>query len=181
MSLQYGKTLLLTTCLSAIDVVDRQNPPTEQQIAALAELIKQDGEQRQPILIRGITRGTYKVVCGATRLLALRRLGWPKVKAQIVSGLPIDYLIAELSDDISFKSLTREQQFDAWGRIYHELTTAADVGRVKTKAAIKQELKDVNEGGKQTHFEFMSQSIAAPIPVLGDDPGPMPECLRRAP
>jgi hypothetical protein len=49
-----------------------------------------------------------------------------------------------------------------------------DVGRVKTKAAIEQEVKDVDEGGKQAHFEFMSQSIAAPIPVLGDAPGPMP-------
>jgi hypothetical protein len=57
---------------------------------------------------------------------------------------------------------------------------AIEVGRLRhvalrnAKAVIEQEVKDVDEGGKQTHFEFMSRSIAAPIPVLGDDPGPSP-------
>jgi len=114
MSLQYGKTLLLTTSLGTIDICDRQNPPSEEQVRALAELIKQDGEQRQPILLRPVTPRTYKVVCGATRLRALRLLNWPKVKAQIVSSACWwDYEIAELSDDISHKSLTREQQAES--------------------------------------------------------------------
>jgi hypothetical protein len=65
-------------------------------------------------------------------------------------------------------------------RTASDADAAASAEAMKAKfAAIEQEVKDVNEGGKQTHFGFMSQSIAAPIPVLGDDPGPMPECLRR--
>jgi hypothetical protein len=57
---------------------------------------------------------------------------------------------------------------------------AASAEAMKGKfAAIEQEVKDIDKGGNQTHFEFTSQSIAAPVPVLGDDPGPMPEFLRR--
>jgi ParB/Sulfiredoxin domain len=97
----------------AVDLGERQYPPTEAQVKTLADLIEADGEQRMAILVRQVTRGTYKVVCGATRLKALRLLNWTHIKAKIVGGLPIDYEIAELSDDLGSKHLTVRQQREA--------------------------------------------------------------------
>jgi hypothetical protein len=140
MALQHhGAPFLLSTGLGTLDVVDRQNPPTEQQIKALAELIQQDGEQRNPILVRQVTPKTYKVVCGATRVLALRLLDWPKVRAQIVSSACwSDYQIAELSDDLSSKQLTREQQAE----------TARKLKELRQKAAAAAGSVEKAKGGR---------------------------------
>jgi hypothetical protein len=47
----------------AIDIGERQNPPTEERINELAQDMGREG-QRYPILVRPVARGTYKVVCG---------------------------------------------------------------------------------------------------------------------
>jgi hypothetical protein len=152
MALQHhGAPFLLSTGFGTIDVVDRQNRPTEAQVKALAELIAQDGYQRDAILVRRVTSNTYKVVCGATRVLALRLLNWPKVRAQLVSSAYwSDYQIAELSDDLSSKQLTRGQQAET-ARKLKELRqkAAAEAGNVAKAKGGRGKRGGVAEAARQ--------------------------------
>src|SRR5262245_38266250 len=94
----------------AVDVGKRRYPPSETRVKKLAAAMLADGVQLEPIVVRRVTRDTFKIVCGAARLLAARRLNWPTVNAQIVGGLPIDYDIAEVAENFDRGDLTRKQR-----------------------------------------------------------------------
>src|SRR5262245_10021216 len=94
----------------AIDVGKRRYRPSEARVKKLAAAMLADGIQLEPVVVRRVTRNTFKIVCGATRLLAARQLNWPTVNAQIVGGLPIDYEIAELAENFDRGDLTRQHR-----------------------------------------------------------------------
>lgn len=134
----------------AIDVGDRQYPPTQKQVEQLARLLAADGQQLSPILVRPVTADTYKVVCGATRLKAARHLGWTHVKAQEVAGPLVDCQIAELADDFGSKGLNRKQRAEI-GRKLRELRQqrAAAAGEVEKAKGGRGKRGGVAEAARQ--------------------------------
>jgi ParB-like chromosome segregation protein Spo0J len=130
--LKYFRTTKLL--VQSIDVGERAFPPTAKRVTQLARSLKDD-DQHYPILVRQVTSDSFKVICGATRLRAARELGWDYIQATIVGGLPIDYQIAELSDDNEHKILTRQQHAELRRKLKElrraRATAAGEVSKAK--------------------------------------------------
>lgn len=112
-----------------IDIGERLFPPTEKRVKELEAAIAADG-QHTPIMVRAVTGDTFKVVAGAARLMALRNLERPTVDARLVTGLDIDYQIAELSENFDRHDLTREQRAEIAGKL-------ADLRRQRETDAVR--------------------------------------------
>lgn len=93
----------------ALSSRDRFIPPTEQQIETMAKSFKQNG-QLAPILVTPVTRNTYRVVYGATRYAAARRLHMDKILCIVMHGTALECRINELTENLDRKSLTGAQR-----------------------------------------------------------------------
>jgi ParB-like nuclease domain len=112
-----------------IDLEDREHPPSPEEVDAMAAALEKDGHQLQPVLVRGVTGESFKVIVGATRVLAIQRLSqkgnekWAKIRCNVVTGLPIDFKIAELSENVSrrvFKGDERRKMLSKLKQLYAE-------------------------------------------------------------
>lgn len=112
-----------------VDIIDRAYPPSPSRVKALEEAIAADG-QLSPIIVRAVTDDTYKLICGAARLTAIRNLGWPTVAARIAAGPSIELRIAELAENHDRHDLTRKQRAEIAGKL-------ADLRRQREEAAVK--------------------------------------------
>lgn len=97
----------------AVSVGKRVSEPTKKRIKAMADAIALDG-QLNPILVRIAAsvagKKAYYVVCGATRLLAMRELGKETIRAIVVGGAMIDFEIAELAENLDRNDLRASER-----------------------------------------------------------------------
>jgi len=98
------------------DDTDRVLPPTRTAIEAMKESLRQSG-QISEISVHPVTRNSYRVIAGATRLRAAAELGWKTIRASIWSGSAIDFQIHELTENVERRELTGKQRRDMRGKI----------------------------------------------------------------
>jgi hypothetical protein len=94
-----------------ISVGDRFIKPTPERISKMMESLARDGQQH-PIIVHSVTLGTYRVISGATRLVAARELGWNYIQCKIDPGeyKAGDHQIAELVENEYRADLSEEEQ-----------------------------------------------------------------------
>jgi hypothetical protein len=94
----------------SVAIGERFLMPTDHEVKDMAESIKAGG-QLTPILVGFVTTKHYELVAGATRVLAFtRHLDKKTIRAEIVSGTPLEYKIAEITENLNRKNLTAEQK-----------------------------------------------------------------------
>lgn len=92
-----------------IETGNRFLPVSDKDRAAMAKSLDEYGLQ-VPISVRRVTSEDYRVIAGATRLLAARDLGWSKIRAVVVSGTADELLEHELVENVDRKNLTAAQR-----------------------------------------------------------------------
>lgn len=135
-------------------IVGRRHRTDLGDIDELAASIERDGLlQPLTITIDGV------LVCGARRLVAIKKLGWRTVNVWVRSGLSdrLGQLLAEQDDNVLHKPLT---QIEA-AALYRELkkVMAEDAARRKASAQFSSE----NQPGSEGPAKF-----AGPSTALGD-------------
>ena len=99
-------------CLS-ISVGERFMAPTPEQIKAMAASMAQPQGQVTPIIVTNVTRMTYRLVAGATRLrAAIDILRWKKIRVEVIYGDELDYKVIELTENLDRRDLTAKQRKD---------------------------------------------------------------------
>jgi hypothetical protein len=89
---------------------DRLLPPTETGIKQMAASFEAYG-QLQAILVRHVAKNTVKLVVGATRLAAAKRLRWDHVRADVITVKDErDYQIIEIEENMERRDLTDNQR-----------------------------------------------------------------------
>jgi ParB-like nuclease domain len=67
--------------------------------------------QIAPIVARHVTTKSCRLVAGATRLEAAKRLGWPRIQASIVvADNELEYRMAEIDENWERRDLTAEER-----------------------------------------------------------------------
>ena len=85
--------------IGSIDVGDRIIAPTQKRIAAMIKSLEKAG-QINPIQITKSKGDRWKVVTGATRLAAAKKLGWHQIKANTVAAdNPFDLQLLEIEEN----------------------------------------------------------------------------------
>jgi hypothetical protein len=126
-----------------ISVGERILPPTETGIKAMMESMSGPAQQINPIQIARLGAEGFKVVTGATRLEAARRLKWEKIKATHIScGTPYDYQILECEENLSRRDLTDKQRDD--------LKTKVRALKDARFAAVRQQMENPHISTKPT-------------------------------
>jgi ParB-like chromosome segregation protein Spo0J len=120
-------------CVDLIDVGHRYRQPSETEIEEMLKSIERDG-LLTPI---GLQRDgdTYRLVYGATRLAAVKKLGWPEVRAVLLEGSPGEFAIAEIIENLERRHLDRAERDELTKKLY-ELRTAEE------QACAGEELRD---------------------------------------
>jgi hypothetical protein len=96
--------------LASVAIGDRYLAPTESGIAAMTKSLETRG-QINPITVRLVTGSSYRLVAGATRFEAAKRLGWKHIRADIVAvDDEREYKIIEIEENLERRDLTPEQR-----------------------------------------------------------------------
>jgi ParB/RepB/Spo0J family partition protein len=109
--------------VNLIDVGHRYRQPSEADVDQLAKSIKQDG-LLAPISVRA-DGGRFRLVTGAIRLAAVRKLGALEIVAVVVEGTEEDFEIAELVENLERLHLNRDQR-EEWTKKLVELRAKAE-------------------------------------------------------
>lgn len=90
-----------------IVVGERILTPSEARITAMAKSLSSDLGQLYPILISKHVTDSWRVVAGATRLLAAQQLGWNKIEATIIGAdNEYEYKLIEIAENLERHDLT---------------------------------------------------------------------------
>lgn len=95
--------------IANISTSERFCEPTQKQIDDMAASLKMVG-QLTAIMVHPAERNGWRIVAGGTRLRAAFKLGWTKIRADIIAGPSIDYKIIELTENVSRRNLTATQR-----------------------------------------------------------------------
>jgi hypothetical protein len=99
-------------CLQII-IGKRYLEPSEASIKAMAKSMSSPSGQLTPIIVNHVTRSSYQLIAGATRLrAAIDILDWRRIRAEIIQGDPLDYQIVELAENLDRRDLTGKQRKD---------------------------------------------------------------------
>jgi ParB-like chromosome segregation protein Spo0J len=90
-----------------IGILDRILKPTQERIDAMANALGERG-QLTPILITK-DEVPWRIVAGATRLLAAYDLGWPTIRATVVSGSEQELLLIEIDENLQRHNLSDDE------------------------------------------------------------------------
>jgi ParB-like chromosome segregation protein Spo0J len=98
--------------INCIDITigDRQLQPTERAIEKMAASLALPQGQLNAIAVYYVAPGMYRLISGATRLRAARKLGWKEIRAEIFIGHPLDYKIMELTENMDREGLAPSQK-----------------------------------------------------------------------
>jgi hypothetical protein len=108
MSLHFNKSRMVN--LTSLIVRDRYLPPTETAIKEMMRSLTERG-QIAPILVRGVTINGFRLIAGATRFEAAKRLGWKHLRADLVTvDDEVEYSIIEITENYARHDLTDEQR-----------------------------------------------------------------------
>ncbi|MQP67500.1 hypothetical protein GE253_19420 [Niveispirillum sp. SYP-B3756] len=91
---------LQTIPLDQIDDQDRLRPVDAGQVRFLAENIQQTGQLLQPITLRYLRDGAYKLMAGGHRLAAVRQLGWTEIAAFVFEANGDEARLAEIDENL---------------------------------------------------------------------------------
>jgi len=94
--------------VSAINVGPRLNQPSDSEIDDRTDSIQRLG-LINPISVRSSGDG-YNLVCGATRLAAVKRLGWDEILAVICDGTPEELKSAEIIENLERRQYDSDQR-----------------------------------------------------------------------
>jgi hypothetical protein len=109
MAITFERTRMIN-CLK-ISVGPRHLEPTPENIKKMAESLSLPQGQLTPIVVTAVTKNSYELVAGATRLrAAIDILHWKEIRAEIINGHPLDYKMFELTENLDRHDLTREQR-----------------------------------------------------------------------
>jgi len=96
-----------TVNVGNVHIVDRIIYPTKARIDAMAKSLSGPLGQLQPILVTKYLHSAWKVVAGATRLLAAKDLGWKQIRATIISAdNDIEYQLIEIAENLDRHDLS---------------------------------------------------------------------------
>jgi hypothetical protein len=98
--------------IANISTSERFYKPSPKQIDEMAASLKAIG-QLTAIMVHPVTRTSWRIVAGGTRLLAAFKLGWTHIRADIISGSADDYRIIELTENAERRNLTAAQRKQA--------------------------------------------------------------------
>lgn len=94
-----------------VHVVGRILPPTKARVDAMAKSLSGPLGQLQPILVTKYLHSAWKVVAGATRLLAAKQLGWKEISATIISAdNDIEYALIEIAENLDRHDLSATER-----------------------------------------------------------------------
>jgi ParB family chromosome partitioning protein len=85
--------------ISSIDAGLRLRPVDEAQAAFLAENIQANG-LRQPVEVRAVKGGGYRLIAGGHRLAACARLGWTDIPAFVFEATDDEARLAEIDENL---------------------------------------------------------------------------------
>jgi len=92
--------------IGSIDVGDRIIAPTQKRIGDMIKSLEKAG-QIHPILITKGKGDRWKLVTGAARLAAAKKLGWHQIKANTVDvDNPLDLQLLEIEENLGRHDLT---------------------------------------------------------------------------
>jgi hypothetical protein len=96
--------------IGSIDAGDRIIPPTQKRIADMIKSLEKFG-QINPIQITKGKGERWKVVTGATRLAAAKKLGWHQIKANTVDvDNPFDLQLLEIEENLGRHDFTNAER-----------------------------------------------------------------------
>lgn len=98
--------------IADISTSERFHEPAQKQIDEMAASLDRVG-QLTAIMVHPVTRNSWRIVAGGTRLRAAFKLGWTHIRADIISGSQADYRIIELTENIDRRNLTAVQRKEA--------------------------------------------------------------------
>ena len=92
--------------VTSIKIEERILKPTKARVAAMAKSLSSDLGQLYPILITKHLR-CWRVVAGATRLMAARELGWDQIEATIIGAdNEYEYKLIEIAENLERDDLS---------------------------------------------------------------------------
>jgi ClpX C4-type zinc finger/ParB-like nuclease domain len=93
-----------------IHVEDRIMHPSQKRIDAVAKALSNEG-QFNPVLITKHLHSSWKVVAGATRVLAAEQLGWKQIEATIIGAdNNFEYQLIEVAENLHRHDLSDNER-----------------------------------------------------------------------
>lgn len=83
-----------------IDDTGRLRPVDPAYVAMLAENLAQTLKLRQPIEVRRLKKGGYRLIAGAHRLAAVKAMGWPEIDAFVYEATDAEARLAEIDENL---------------------------------------------------------------------------------
>lgn len=83
-----------------IDDTGRLRPVDPAYVAMLAENLAQTLKLRQPIELRRLKKGGYRLIAGAHRLAAVKAMGWPEIDAFVYEATDAEARLAEIDENL---------------------------------------------------------------------------------
>jgi hypothetical protein len=105
-----------------VDVIDfrhRRQMPSDTEINEMVNSIEREG-LLLPVGVHSTGENSYRLVHGATRLAAVKKLGWQEIPATILEGTAADTASAEIVENLARRHLDKDQR-DELTRAYVEL------------------------------------------------------------
>lgn len=131
-------TRVLSVALADIRVADRLRTPDQDWVALLAVSMEARGLQT-PLLV-GKSGDKFKLVAGAHRLAAAKKLGWEKIDAIVVEGDKLALRLVEIDENLirrELSELDRSAFLAERKAIYEELHPETRKGGDHTSEASK--------------------------------------------
>ncbi|HEV2545764.1 MAG TPA: ParB N-terminal domain-containing protein [Stellaceae bacterium] len=128
-----------------VEVGQRFRKPSEQSVAELAARIAEDGAMLSPITVRMID-GLAHLICGATRLAAMKLNGATEIQAEIFEATDLEVRIAEISENLNRHSL-RALDRNLCLHEYRKLIAERD-GDPKRREEVSRENSAKPQGGR---------------------------------
>lgn len=108
--LNYQDHGVRTVPVGNVRIQERVITPTKARIDAMAKSLSEHG-QLCPIIIAKHLNTAWKVVAGATRLLAAQQLGWEQIDAKVISAPTVfDLAIVEITENLARYDLSDSER-----------------------------------------------------------------------
>lgn len=112
-------------------------PVTRAAIDVMKRSLEEHG-QMNPISVYPVSRGTYRVIAGATRFRAASELKWDTIRATIWTGSALDFQILELADNLDCHPGKRRAIKSRMIKLQHERAAALKAARKAEREAEKK-------------------------------------------
>ena len=150
--------------LTLIDARDRLREIDDEAVKALSVSMHESG-QLQPIELRQMPDGTYKLIAGAHRFEAAQKLKWPTIRAIIVECNDDEAKLREIDENLYRYELTPYDQAnflaerrEIWERLHGKLKAGRPDGRKKSRQIGAIEKRDAH----RAFYEEVTELFALP-------------------